>query len=359
MNDRRLRTLPRKIIAPRPGGGHAVPAAGPTGAAATRLPGWAATRPPWADSLGTVALGAVVAVIMPLVLQAQLFNAATVVIYGTFALSVNLVFGWSGLPSFGGAAFFGIGAYAVALLGEKGITGPLPVVAGALIAGLAALITSVVVLRSSGLAFAMFTLAFAQILYEIALGSSWAGEDTGIVAYARGKIGPWSVQGNTAFWVYTVAWCVLLIIIMRLVWRSSLGASMRAVRQDPTRAAALGIPVRRVRVAAYVLSGVLGGATGGLFVQLNGVADPTDDLFWTLSGTVLLMILVGGIRSFWGPFVGAAVYVGVDTGLLGSASPDIYLGLLFVLIVLLFPRGLVGLAQLGRRLARGHPETRT
>jgi branched-chain amino acid transport system permease protein len=365
MSTPRLRTLQNKLSAQWTRDADAQIDAGgriTVGASRPATRGWLRSTDslaPWADSLKMVVLGILAAVIVPLVLQGQLFNATTAVIYATFALSVNLVFGWSGLPSFGGAAFFGIGAYAVALLGEKGVVGPLPVLIGALIAGVVALLTSVVVLRSSGLAFAMFTLAFAQILYEIALSSTWAGQDTGIVSYARGSVGPWSVQGNTAFWAYTVAWCVLLTIIMRLVWRSSLGASMRAVRQDPTRAAALGIPVRRVRVVAYVISGALGSATGGLFVQLNGVADPTDDLFWTLSGTVLLMILVGGIRSFWGPFIGAAVYVGVDAGLLGSASPDIYLGLLFVLIVLLFPRGLIGLAQTAGRLTRGRSEMLT
>jgi branched-chain amino acid transport system permease protein len=130
-------------------------------------------------------------------------------------------------------------------------------------------------------------------------------------------------------------------MLLRHVYGSSLGATMRAVRQDPVRAAALGVPVRRLRIIAFAASGLLAGVAGCLYGQLNGIADPSDDLFWTLSGTVLLLVILGGMYSFWGPAVGAVVYVVAEKYLLAAnVNQNLALGAGLLVVFLVMPRGL-------------------
>jgi branched-chain amino acid transport system permease protein len=273
-------------------------------------------------------------------LQNYIFDATTAAIFVFFALSVNILFGWTGLPSFGQAAFFGIGAYTAALMGTRGAPLLPMLIAG--VGGLvAAIVGSAVILRSSRMGFAMFTLAYAQIFYEIAESSNRLGADSGLTGPARGSILGLSVTGDQAFWWFVALFCLLVTMLLRHAYGSSLGATMRAVRQDPVRAAALGIPVRRLRIIAFAAAGLLAGVAGCLYAQLNGIADPSDDLFWTLSGTVLLLVILGGMYSFWGPAVGAVVYVVAEKYLLAAnVNQNLALGAGLLVVFLVMPRGL-------------------
>jgi branched-chain amino acid transport system permease protein len=286
--------------------------------------------------IGWLAITGVVSGFLP----NYIFDATTAAIFVFFALSVNILFGWTGLPSFGQAAFFGIGAYTAALMGARGAPLLPMLIAG--VGGLvAALVGSAVVLRSSRMGFAMFTLAYAQIFYEIAENSSRLGSDSGLTGPARGSIVGLNVSGDQAFWWFVALFCLLMTMLLRHVYGSSLGATMRAVRQDPVRAAALGVPVRRLRIIAFAASGLLAGVAGCLYGQLNGIADPSDDLFWTLSGTVLLLVILGGMYSFWGPAVGAVVYVVAEKYLLAAnVNQNLALGAGLLVVFLVMPRGL-------------------
>jgi branched-chain amino acid transport system permease protein len=206
-----------------------------------------------------------------------------------------------------------------------------------------------VIVRSSRMGFAMFTLAYAQIIYEIAESSSRLGADSGLTGPDRGSVFGVNLLGDQAFWWFIALFCLVVTLLMRHIYGSSLGAAMRAVRQDPIRAAALGIPVRRLRVLAFAAAGLLAGVAGCLYAQLNGIADPSDDLFWTLSGTVLLLVVLGGMHSFWGPAVGAVVYVVAEKYLLAAnVNQNLALGAGLLVVFLLMPRGL---ASVGAALA--------
>jgi branched-chain amino acid transport system permease protein len=151
------------------------------------------------------------------------------------------------------------------------------------------------------------------------------------------------VSTDSGFWWLAVAICTIVLVLLRRVRDSSFGATAGAVRQDPARAAALGIPVRRVRVIAFAVAGAAGALSGGLYAQLNGIVTPQDDLFWTLSGNVLLMIMLGGIRTFWGPAVGAIAFTALNKIVLqNSIAPDFYTGVILLVVVVLMPGGLGG-----------------
>jgi branched-chain amino acid transport system permease protein len=290
-----------------------------------------------------VLAGLAIILFVSLFLGDYIFDATTAVIFVFFALSVNILFGWTGLPSFGQAAFFGIGAYTAALMGSRGAP-LLPMLVAAAGALVAALVGSAVVLRSSRMAFAMFTLAYAQIFYEIAESSNRLGADSGLTGSDPGSIFGISLSGDRAFWWFCALFCLAMTMLLRHVYGSSLGVTMRAVRQDAVRAAALGIPVRRIRIIAFAAAGLLAGVAGCLYGQLNGIADPSDDLFWTLSGTVLLLVILGGMYSFWGPAIGAVVYVVAEKYLLAqNVDQNLALGGGLLVVFLLMPRGLASI----------------
>jgi len=315
-----------------------------------QLSGWRRQLDSEKVRLPAIILAAIViGIAIPLLASGNIFEATSALIYMLFALSVNVLFGWTGLPSFGQAAFFGIGAYAAALIGPSA-SPLLPLAAGALIATVASLGVALVLLRSTGMAFAMFTLAFAQILYEVAENNDSIGGDTGALLDSRGRIFGLNLLGDTSFWWYTLVIVVVFTLALRHLHGSSLGAAMRAVRQDPARAAALGISVRRIRTVAFAISAGVGAVAGGLFGQLNGIADPADDLFWTLSGSVLLMVILGGMYGFWGPAVGAVIYTIASTELLNyKINQNLAMGGGLLVVFLVFPGGVVGVFHATRR----------
>jgi branched-chain amino acid transport system permease protein len=299
----------------------------------------------WAP-LRVVAVGVAAGLVGQFLLGDYVFDATTAVIYVLFAMGTNVLFGWTGLPSFGQAAFFGIGGYTVALLGQHDHSGLGPLAVGLVAGLLAAAVVGAAVIRSGGLAFSMFTLAVAQVVYQIAENTGSLGRDSGLSPVLHGDFPLWDVSTDLGFWWLAVAICTVAIALLRRLRSSSFGATAGAVRQDPARAAALGIPIRRVRVIAFVVAGGLGALAGGLFAQLNGIVTPQDDLFWTLSGNVLLMIMLGDIRSFWGPAIGAVGFTALNKIVLQhTVAPDFYTGLILLVVVVLMPNGLGGGAR--------------
>lgn len=301
---------------------------------------------PWRALIVVVVAGAAGTIVLG---GENLFTWSLIWIYGLFALSTNVLFGWTGRASFGQAAFFGIGAYFVSFSPEKSWPAPLSVLAAGLLAALAALGVSLITRRSSGLAFAILTLVVGQVLYEVIDLTNALGGETGLYGVNPGHIGSINVGTNyRTFAFYTVV--VVGICVVALSWlRSSyLGLSMAGVRDSPRRSGSLGVPVSRIHAVAFSVAGCFAGIAGALFAQQQTTVSASL-LYWSFSGDVVIMCLVGGMYSFWGPVVGAAFYTWLTTaGFAGSANANLYLGIVLLLVVLIFPGGIAGVVSLVR-----------
>lgn len=283
----------------------------------------------------------------------RLFLGTTAVVYAIFALSTSVLFGWVGVTSFGQAAFFGAGAYSVGLLAAH-MTSPLLLLAvGTAIGAVLALIFALAATRVSGVELAMLTLVLGQILWLMLYRVPGLGGESGLPGIPRGEVLGYSLFLDDAFWWYVVAIAMIATVVLRRLRESTWGVALTAVRDSPRRAAALGINIRWARVLAFAVAGAGAGLAGALYAQLQGIASP-GVMSWTLSGEVIIMCLVGGLRSFWGPVVGAVLftyghYALADT----TAAWQLWLGLVLLVVVLALPRGLAGVVEpLQAKLAR-------
>jgi branched-chain amino acid transport system permease protein len=291
--------------------------------------------------------------------ELELFSAGRMVILALFGISLNLLIGRTGLVSFAHAAYFGVGAYAVALPTLHLGWSPLAGVALALPVGAAfALVTGVVALRAVHLYFALLTLALSQLVYVVAF--QWYD-------FTRGDNGIHGIEGP-AFLDSTVSsyWAVLAVAAvgtaaLAVVDRSPFGAALLAIRENRQRASFLGIDVKRYELAAFTIAGAFAALAGSLFALFNGEAYPKL-LFWTAAALPIFIVLIGGMR--WlvaGPIVGAIAYVLLEEQVTrGTQYPGLVLGAILLAIVLLAPGGLLGLgndllARLRRQRA-GQPE---
>ncbi len=266
-----------------------------------------------------------------------------------FAASLHFMMGPGGMPSFGHAAWFGIGAYAAALAVRLlGAPMPLALALAPVAAGLAAAAFGAFVVRLSGIYLAMLTLAFAQIVWAVASQSAGlTGGDNGILG-----IWPpaWAASATRFYWL-ALALCTLGTLLLRRVLYAPLGYAIRATRDAPARAEAIGLDVHALRVAAVTVSGAAAGLAGALFTFAHGSVFPTY-VSIPRSVDALLMVLLGGVGTMSGPVVGALAYTGVSDWLLRATELwRFVLGAAIVALVLLFPAGLAGAVQ--RRLADG------
>ena len=269
-----------------------------------------------------------------------------------FATSLHFIMGPGGMHSFGHAAYFGLGAYGAGLL-VKWAGAALPL--GLLLAPLAALAGALVfgwfAVRLSGVYLAMLTLAFAQIVWSIA--TQW----TEVTGGSNGILGIWPTapfDSRAAFFLLTAALVVIGVLLLRQVTFAPFGYAMRAGRDSPLRAEAIGIDVRRVHWMGFALAGAVCGVAGGLFAFAKGSISPeTIDVGRSIDG--LVMVLLGGIQSLIGPIVGASVFTVLqDTVMRQTEYWRAMLGAIILALVLLFPDGIAGsLAKL--RLSRGRP----
>lgn len=272
-----------------------------------------------------------------------LFLLTTVIIMSILAMGTNLLFGWSGIASFGQAAYFGIGAYTVALLKDASVSPLVTIVLGSFFGAVGAAVFFSIARRTTGVQFAMLTLAAGQMLYLTTYRISALGGENGIPGISRGQMFGFSLVPQWNFFVFvavvsTVAYWMLLVL-----YRSPFGYSSRAVKDDATRAAALGIPVVRVRFYAFTLAGAVCGLAGSLFaLQLTIVSNLS--LYWLTSGNGIVMALLGGLGSFWGPVIGAFMFIVSDWYLRSLfTAPMLFVGLAFLIVVLVLPEGLVSM----------------
>jgi branched-chain amino acid transport system permease protein len=275
-----------------------------------------------------------------------------VLVLGLAAMSVNFLLGFTGVLSFGHAAYFGLGAYGAGFaLKFLAPSTPLALGCGMLLGGIAGAVLGGLISRLRGVYFAMVTIAFGQVFYYIAFQwSSVTGGDDGLRGFSRQPldlgIATIDILSSPNAFYYFVLLCIALAVaLMGFILRSPFGRTMIAIRENARRARFLGIPVDRHIWIAFTLSCFFMGFAGALYALVNNFADPRG-LHYSQSGDFVMMAVMGGMRSFWGPLLGAAVFVVVQDYLSSmTVNWMSFIGMLFVAIVLFFPRGLLGVIR--------------
>jgi len=275
--------------------------------------------------------------------------ASRVLIFALAATSLNLVIGFGGMVSFGHAAFFGAGAYSVAVLAESGIVAaglawPAAVGVGALLA----LLIGAISLRTRGVYFIMITLAFAQMAFYLVVSlKTWGGDD-GLSLLRRSTFGSLDLKDDTSFYFVVLATLALALVLLDRLAHSRFGRVIQCIRENETRMEALGYAVFSYKLVCFVIGGALAALSGALLANQTGLASP-NLLHWMQSGTLMVMIVIGGVGSVFGGVVGAVLLL-VCEEVFVEISPhwQIGLGVVLLAVVLKAPLGIAGLFGWGR-----------
>ena len=290
---------------------------------------------------------ATLAVLVPFVGLYPVF-VMTLLCFALFACAFNLLLGFAGLLSFGHAAFFGSAAYVTGwLVKTQAWTPELALLAGMLVAALLGLIVGLIAIRRQGIYFAMITLALAQMIYFVLLQAPFTGGEDGLQGVARGRLfGLMDLQSDVRMYYLVLLVCLGAYLFIHRVVASPFGQALKAIRENEIRAVSLGYQVEHYKLVAFVLSAALAGLAGGLKTLVLGFAS-LSDVHWSLSGEVILMTLLGGASSFFGPVFGAGLVVSLQNTLADKVGSwvTVIIGLLFVICVLAFRRGIIGSLQ--------------
>jgi branched-chain amino acid transport system permease protein len=273
-----------------------------------------------------------------------------VVILAIAALSLNLIMGFGGMVSFGHAAYLGIGGYAVGILAKEGIGSGFvqwPIAVGA--AALYALVVGALSLRTRGVYFIMITLAFAQMIYYIAIGLDRYGGDDGLTIYHRSGFGGLIDLSNRTVFYYL---CFgLLLVSVYLVWRivnSRFGMVIQGARSNERRMRAIGFPTFRYQLVCFVIAGAMCGLAGALLANHTDFISPAM-MHWTRSGDLIVMVVLGGMRAIFGPLIGALTFLLLEEGLSRVTDySNLILGPFLLLVAISWQGGIDGLIA-GRR----------
>ena len=268
-----------------------------------------------------------------------------IIILGLAASSLNLILGYGGMMSFGHAAYLGIGGYAVGILAKEGIASgfvqwPVALAASALFA----LVIGALSLRTRGVYFIMITLAFAQMAYYLIAGLARYGGDDGLTINKRSQfVDPINLSNKVQFYYICL---VLLLATIYLIWRltnSRFGMAIQGARSNDTRMRAIGFPTYRYKLVCFVIAGTLCGLSGALLANHTDFVSPAM-MFWTRSGDLIIMVVLGGMGSAFGPLIGAVALLVLEEALSGITEYwQIILGPLLLLVVLFARGGIDGL----------------
>jgi branched-chain amino acid transport system permease protein len=319
--------------------------------------------------LGRIGLGAGLALLIlaPFLGLYPVF-VMTALCYAIFACAFNLLLGYTGLLSFGHAAFFASAAYGTGwLVRTAGWPPELGVLAGVAVAALVGLVVGAIAIRRQGIYFAMTTLALAQMVYFVFLQAPFTGGEDGLQGVPRGKLfgviplagtphdklfGVVPVPDDVVMYFVVLAVFVAVFLLIRRIVHSPYGQVLKAIRENEPRAISLGYDVDRYKLLAFVLSTALAGLGGSLKTLVLGFAT-LSDAHWSLSGEVILMTLLGGLGTFAGPVLGAFTIIGLQNLLADRVGEwvTVIIGAIFVVCVVAFRRGFVGelLAALRKR----------
>jgi branched-chain amino acid transport system permease protein len=269
--------------------------------------------------------------------------ASRILIFALAATSLNLILGFGGLVSFGHAAFIGIGAYTVGILMHHGVASgwvawPLAVVMGGLFAGVVGAIS----LRTRGVYFIMITLAFAQMLYYLMVSLPDYGGEDGLSLPTRSQIGLDLKDAGTFYYVVLALGVGVFVGLQRLL-NARFGQVLQGVRENETRMAAIGFPVYRYQLIAFVIAGGLAGLAGALLANQSGIVSPSL-MHWSQSGSLMVMVILGGVGHLYGGVVGAVVLLLLEEVALGyTIHWQFGVGAVLLAVVLMAPRGIMGL----------------
>jgi branched-chain amino acid transport system permease protein len=272
-----------------------------------------------------------------------------VLVMATAAMALNFLLGFTGVLSFGHAAYFGLGAYAAGMTLKYLVPSTmLSILAGVIVGTIAAMLIGALIARLRGVYFAMVTIAFGQVFYFIAFRwNNVTGGDDGMTGWHREPLdfgfAKVDILGNDkAFYYLVLVFFALAAGAMALLLRSPFGRTLLAIRENERRARFLGIPIERHIWMSFVVSCFFVSLAGALYALLNNFTDPRA-LRWDLSGNFVIMAVLGGMRSFWGPLIGAAIFVVLQDYVSSQTENWMsFVGLFFVLVVLFFPRGILG-----------------
>ncbi len=283
-----------------------------------------------------------------------------ILIFAVFAGSLNVLLGYTGLVSLGHAAFFGVGAYAAGLAAIHWSPSLFVTLPAALVAALVAAVgIGLFVARAAGFFFLMLTLAFAQMVYAVALRwSSLTGGSNGLAGIPRPVLwGEVALYDPAELYLLVLVVSVLVFWIIQRFIASPVGQTLVGIRENEARVRAVGYDTTRYKLLSFAIAGALGGVAGALYAYFNGFVSP-EDLYWTMSGHVLIMLVVGGAGTLAGPLLGAAFLILLESWV--SSYTDRWfsvVGAVFIAVVLFAPRGLSGLLQrlraMSGRRARG------
>jgi branched-chain amino acid transport system permease protein len=278
--------------------------------------------------------------------------AIRVVVLGLAAMALNFLLGFTGVLSFGHAAYFGIGAYGAAMT-IKYIhpSTPLAILVGLTAGVIAAMIVGALIIKRRGVYFAMVTIAFGQVFYFIAFRwNTVTGGDDGLTGWKRQAIDlgftKLDILGNDkAFYYVALALFALAAGVMAVLIRSPFGRTLIAIRENERRARFLGIPVDQHIWISFVISCCFAALAGTLYALLQNFTDPRA-LRWDQSGNFVIMAVLGGMRSFWGPLIGAFIFVVLQDYVSSHTENWMsVIGIFFMLVVLFFPRGVLGVLK--------------
>ena len=267
-----------------------------------------------------------------------------VLCFALFACAFNLLLGYGGLLSFGHAAFFGSASYVSAHAAKVwGLTPELAILSGTVVAALLGLVIGALAIRRQGIYFAMVTLAFAQMVFFFCVQAPFTGGEDGIQAVPRGRLfGVFDIASDRVFYFFVLAIVFVGLLVIYRIIHSPFGHILKAIRENEPRSVSLGYHVNRYKLAVFVMSATLAGLAGATKALVFQLASLTD-VYWTMSGEVVLMALLGGMGTVFGPIVGAAIVVSLQNYFAGfGAWVTVIEGVVFVLGVLLFREGIVG-----------------
>jgi branched-chain amino acid transport system permease protein len=282
--------------------------------------------------------------------------ATRIVVMGLAAMSLNFLLGFTGVLSFGHAAYFGLGAYGTAMAIKYWGIGSIPaIVLGVIAATIAAMIVGALIIKLRGVYFAMVTIAFGQVFYFIAFRwNDVTGGDDGLTGWRRLPINFGFaeldiVQNDRAFYYFALAIFAICVSAMAALLNSPFGRSLIAIRENERRARFLGVPIEFHVWLSFVISCLFVSVAGALYALLNNFIDPRA-LRVDLSGNLVIMAVLGGMRSFWGPLIGAAIFVALQDYVSSHTQNWMsVIGLVFVLVVRFFPRGVLGMLRSGAK----------
>ena len=265
--------------------------------------------------------------------------------YAIFACAFNLLLGFTGLLSFGHAAYLGAAAYATGwLIRSAGWPTEAGILAGVVVGALLGLVVGLIAIRRQGIYFAMITLAMAQMIYFVFLQAPFTGGEDGMQGVPRGKLfGVISLANDRVLYYVVLAVFVAVFLFIIRVVHSPYGQVLKAIRENEPRAVSLGYDVDRYKLLAFVLSTALAGLAGSMKTLVLGFAT-LSDAHWSLSGEVVLMTLLGGMGTFAGPVIGAFTIIGLQNFLADQVGSwiNVIIGAIFVVCVVAFRKGFVG-----------------